>query len=115
MTNTRRKNSIRVLMCIATLALFTALFALFTATPTYASAATTPRYAVPFDYTCYYQYNTSTTVNSSGNGTTSATVTNSAGGSTTISVAMYGSSSSGSGTLSGAIASSTVNIVLTSG
>lgn len=35
MTNKRRKNSIRVLMCIAALALFTALFALFTATPTW--------------------------------------------------------------------------------
>ena len=27
-----------------------------------AEAATTPRYAVSFDYTCYYQYNTSKTV-----------------------------------------------------
>ena len=82
-----------------------------------AEAATTPRYAVSFDYTCYYQYNTSKTVSSSGTGATSATVTNSAGGSTTISIAMYGSAASGSGTLAngGTIKSNTVNIVLTSG
>lgn len=82
-----------------------------------AEAATTPRYAVSFDYTCYYQYNTSKTVSSSGTGATSATVTNSAGGSTTISIAMYGSAESGSGTLAngGTIKSNTVNIVLTSG
>ena len=82
-----------------------------------ASAATTLKYAVSFDYTCYYQYNTKKSVNSSGTGTTSATVKDSFGQSTTITIAMYGSSSSGTGTLAngGTIKSDTVNIVITSG
>ena len=82
-----------------------------------ASAATTLKYAVSFDYTCYYQYNTKKSVNSSGTGTTSATVKDSFGQSTTITIAMYGSSSSSTGTLAngGTIKSDTVNIVITSG
>ena len=60
-----------------------------------ASAATTPNYTVSFNYTCYYQYNTSKTVDSSGTGTTSATVKDSKGKSITLTITMYGSSSSG--------------------
>ena len=98
------------------LALLSALLLLPNGAAT-ASAATTPKYTVSFDYTCYYQYNTSKKVDSSGTGTTSATVKDSKGKSTTLTVAMYGSSSSGTGTLAngGTIKSDTVNIVISSG
>lgn len=64
-----------------------------------------------------YQYNTTHRTDSSGTDTTSATVKDSLGKSTTISIAMYGSAASGTGTLAngGTIKSDTVNIVLTSG
>ena len=98
------------------LALLSALLLLPNGAAT-ANAATTPKYAVSFDYTCYYQYNTSKKVDSSGTGTTSATVKDSKGKSTTLTISMYGSSSSGTGTLAngGTIKSDTVNIVITSG
>ena len=108
---------------VTTLTIFAVLLALLSALlllpngAATASAATTPKYTVSFDYTCYYQYNTSKKVDSSGTGTTSATVKDSKGKSTTLTVAMYGSSSSGTGTLAngGTIKSDTVNIVISSG
>ena len=105
-----------VVIFVVLLALLSALLLLPSGTAT-ASAATTPKYTVSFDYTCYYQYNTSKKVDSSGTGTTSATVKGSKGKSTTLTVAMYGSSSSGTGTLAngGTIKSDTVNIVISSG
>ena len=79
-------------------------------------AETTPRYAVSFSYTCYYQYNTGITVNSSASNVTSATVSNSKGTPTELSVSIYGSAVSGEAVLQngGKIKSKTVNIVVSS-
>ena len=95
------------------LALLSALLLLPNGAAT-ANAATTPKYAVSFDYTCYYQYNTSKKVDSSGTGTTSATVKDSKGKSTTITISIYGSASSGTGTLAngGTVKSATVILVI---
>ena len=108
---------------VTTLTIFAVLLALLSAllllpnNAATARAATTPKYTVSFDYTCYYQYNTSKKVDSSGTGTTSATVKDSRGKSTTITISIYGSASSGTGTLAngGTIKSDTVNIVISSG
>ena len=57
---------------VTTLTIFAVLLALLSALlllpngAATANAATTPKYAVSFDYTCYYQYNTSKKVDSSG-------------------------------------------------
>ena len=122
---TERKNLTFILATLFAV-LATIFIGVFCGTPLQASAATTPRYTVAFSYTCTYQYNTThrtdssgtdTTSDSSGTDTTSATVKDSLGKSTTISIAMYGSAASGTGTLAngGTIKSDTVNIVLTSG
>ena len=113
---TERKNLTFILATLFAV-LATIFIGVFCGTPLQASAATTPRYTVAFSYTCTYQYNTTHRTDSSGTDTTSATVKDSLGKSTTISIAMYGSAASGTGTLAngGTIKSDTVNIVLTSG
>ena len=113
---TERKNLTFILAALFAV-LATIFIGVFCGTPLQASAATTPRYTVAFSYTCTYQYNTTHRTDSSGTDTTSATVKDSLGKSTTISIAMYGSAASGTGTLAngGTIKSDTVNIVLTSG
>lgn len=113
----RRKNRITAALCCTVLALLAAWLVMLPQGAKTANAVTTPKYTVSFDYTCYYQYNTTKKVDSSGTGTTSATVKDSRGQSTTISVSMYGSASSGTGTLSngGTIKSDTVNISVSSG
>lgn len=77
------------------------LLAVFTDKPLAASAATTPRYAVAFNYSANYTYGTGggvTNYPSSGTGTYSASFTWGANRSNyTISVSMYGSSASGTG------------------
>ena len=112
----KTRRTAAVVIFTVLIALLSVLLLLPNGTAT-ANAATTPKYAGSFDYTCYYQYNTSKKVDSSGTGTTSATVKDSKGKSTTLTISMYGSSSSGTGTLAngGTIKSDTVNIVITSG
>ena len=77
------------------------LLAVFTDTPTTASAATTPKYAVAFNYSATYTYGTGggvTNSPSSGTGVYSASFTWGANKSRyTLSVSMYGSSASGTG------------------
>ena len=113
---TKRKN-LTLIFTALVVVLATIFIGVFCGTTLQALAATTPKYAVTFSYTCTYQYNTTKQTNSSGTNVTSATVKDSKGQSTTISIAMYGSSASGSGTISdgGTIKSDAVNIVITSG
>lgn len=101
-----------ILVCFAC-----AVFVTGTGSPRTAHAAATPRYAVTFDYTHYYQYNTSKTVNGEGNNVTvTPSISFSQFGKTTVSIALYGSGAVGSGVLAngGAINSSIVNIEMTS-
>lgn len=78
------------------------LLAVFTDKPTTASAATTPKYAVAFNYSSTYTYGTGGGTSSSphsGTGVYSASYTWGANRSNyTVSVFMYGSSASGTGT-----------------
>lgn len=86
---------------IVVLMVLVALLAVFTDKPLAASAATTPRYAVAFNYSANYTYGTGggvTNYPSSGTGTYSASFTYGANKSNyTMSVSMYGSSASGTG------------------
>ncbi len=96
------------------------LFAVFTTdSPTTASAETTPKYVVAFDYSANYTYGSGGGVSnypSSGTGAYSATFRYGATGSNTVTVSMYGSSASGTGAfVSGDyIASSDVTVEVSS-
>ena len=70
---TKTRRTAAVIIFAVLLAMLSVLLLLPNGAAT-ASAATTPRYTGSFDYTCYYQYNTTKMVDSSGTGTTSATV-----------------------------------------
>lgn len=96
------------------------LLAVFTDKPMAASAATTPKYAVAFNYTANYTYGSGGGVSnypSSGTGVYSASYTWGANRSNyTVSVFMYGSSASGTGTFvnGGYIDSTEVTVEATS-
>ena len=78
-----------------------------------AAAVATPKYAIPITYSTWYKSNTSTSTTGSGTSTSfSARIGQST--TSTYSVALYGSSASGTGTWNGYINSSTVTIVLSS-
>ena len=78
-----------------------------------AAAIATPKYAIPITYSTWYQSNTSTSTTGSGTSTSfSARIGQTT--TSTYSVALYGSSASGTGTWNGYINSSTVTIVLSS-
>ena len=87
---------------IVVLMALVALLAVFTDKPLAASAATTPRYAVAFNYSASYTYGSGAGTSqhpSSGTGVYSASFTYGANKSNyTLSVMMYGSSTSGTGT-----------------
>ena len=87
---------------IVVLMALVALLAVFTDKPLAASAATTPRYAVAFNYSASYTYGSGAGTSqhpSSGIGVYSASFTYGANKSNyTLSVMMYGSSTSGTGT-----------------
>ncbi len=89
----------------------------FTSSTQTASAATTPRYTVTFNYEHYYQSNTNITMDGSGNNVTTTTQLSGANNKrSTISFYIYGSEYSGSGTLAngGALNSSVITIVANS-
>ena len=96
------------------------LLSVFTESPTTASAATTPRYAVAFNYSASYTYGSGGGVSqypSSGTGTYSASFTYGANRSNyTLSVMMFGSSTSGTGSFvsGGFIDSTEVTVEITS-
>ncbi len=77
-------------------------------------AATTPKYTLAYDYTHYYNYNTSKTVDGSGKDALSVSVKGDNGNMTTVKFYIYGSPTSGTANLSkgGAIASSSLTITL---
>ena len=84
-------------------------------TTTTASAATTPKYVVAFDYSANYTYGTGAGTSqypSSGTGVYSATFRYGATGSNTVTASMYGSSASGTGSFTSGdyIASSDVTV-----
>ena len=70
---TERKNFTFILAALFVV-LAVIIMGVFCGTPLQASAATTPKYAVTFSYTCTYQYNTTKRTDSSGENATSATV-----------------------------------------
>lgn len=96
------------------------LLTVFTDSPTTASAATTPRYAVAFNYSASYTYGSGAGTSqhpSSGTGVYSASFVWGANKSIyTLSISMYGSSTSGTGTFvnGGFIDSTEVTIEVTS-
>lgn len=101
---------------IGLLALFIAFVPQGTST---ASAETTPKYVVAFDYSANYTYGTGGGVSnypSSGMGVYSATFRHGATGSNTVTVSMYGSSTSGTGSFTRGdyIASSYVTVEVNS-
>ncbi len=115
MTKTRKTNGLKVLTLLMMVATFLMLFCSFGATTTSASAATTPKYSLYYDYTYYRGFYLSNCNTEEGTGTnvlTSCDLTLDVG-KTNLTMQIYGSSSSGTGTLSkgGYIGSSTVTVV----
>lgn len=79
---------------------------------TTAHAATTPKYTLGYDYTHYYNYNTSKSADGLASNVYEATVKGNNSSSTTVRFYIYGSSTSGTGYLAkgGAIASNSLTI-----
>ena len=112
MVKTKQKG-IAKWLCLAVFALCISL-CLAMATTNTAYAATTPKYTLAYDYTHYYNYNTSKSVDGSGTGVLSASVKGDNGSMTTVKFYIYGSSTSGTANLTkgGAIASNSLTITL---
>ncbi len=116
----KAKGILTATLFVVLLGLFAVLFMFAPKGATTASAATTPRYAVAFNYSAGYTYGTgggATNYPSSGTGVYSASFTWGANKSRyTLSVSMYGSSASGTGNFvnGGFIDSSDVTIEVTS-
>ncbi len=98
MTKTRKTNGLKVLTLLMMVAMFVALFCTF-GTTTYASAATTPKYTVHFEYTAWYKSNTAQSTVGSATDTTSAYVRIGQFAYSTYSVNLWGSGYSGTGDL----------------
>ena len=114
MVKTKRKSILRTLLCaVFALCFAVGLSSLF-ASGTTAYAATTPKYALAYDYTHYYNYNTSKTTDGSGADTYSVSVKGNNGSTTTVKFYIYGSAAAGTGNLpkGGAIASNSLTITL---
>ncbi len=116
MTKTKKSVGLKLLLCVMFVACFMAMFVGFGTTKAYAAAATTPKYTVYFGYTAWYKSNTSTSTIASASSVSGATLPIGQSATSTYSVELWGSSSSGTGTLRSDdyINSSTVNIKLNS-
>lgn len=109
-----KRNILKVLLCgIFGLCLSVCVTSAF-ADNTTAYAATTPKYTWAFDYTHYYNYNTSKSTDGSASDVYSTTVKGNNGSNTTVQLYIYGSSTSGTGNLpkGGAIASNSLTITI---
>lgn len=80
-------------------------------------AATTPKYTLAYDYSHYYNFNTSKSTDSSATNVLSASMKHTSSGTTTVKLYLYGTSTSGTGNLAkgGTIASSGITVELESG
>ena len=112
---TNKLNAVLILSVIFIFCLYYAFFGKGKAeTAETANAATTPKYSLAYDYTLYYNANTTKKIEDSGTNTYSATIKGDKGNATTVQFYIYGSSVSGTGNLpkGGTIASNSLTITL---
>ena len=117
MTKIKQKSVFVILTLFVALVCAVLTFS-FTSNGAVAYAATTPRYTMTFNYTHYYKYNTSTSIDGSGtNVTTTGALKSTQYGTASISFYIYGSGYSGTGILANGdtINSSAINIEMSSG